>query len=824
MDHPKCNMSNKEIRFEWDILAKKRLQNWDKNDLQLAAELGKTLLERNKELEATVKYHQHVIEDKMQEIEYLTKQNGALREVNDSRMKIYEQLEVSIQDLERDKYKLALDYKAEKKITKQLHSTIESLETKVEELTRTLVDERRQADIERRYIAKQQAAAPASNDIVELTSLPSPTSATSEQERPSGTVQDVQELHHNDDTDEELIRVILLLERTQKSFAQERDKVSELEEQLMVITQENQALQKKLSQKTNNDEVKPVHQELSLLDELKQGQMCTNCLRDLADRRDENSIISANDEDDRSLYNLIEASEAPKNYCSTVYIKLSTPESNGGKIQTDGGCVANNPYRELIEKYEALLEVHRKPIQSLDSKTASGSGNNTPVESCQPQELSKRSGFGNDSHYLIGFNPPVTSERTNDNQLHGTASATATGPTRSMVIVSSDNHYRPETASSGYLDDVCNKATQTDESSRNFLCTIADGMDRFSIYEDQSAIDSRFRFSPAHRELFREIFSVLKKAAENREGGEQLPLLDDTKSDAIGMGSVVEPVTPINEMPPTDFGEDDTASFVTTSSAISEQSFAISECITRSERQKRVRKQASAIAAARQGSAVLQKESDISSKPVTNAGNGGVSYATPPSVDRTGTLQQSYEPLEYLSGRKRKSHRRSSNRTHATPGNKVSETGEQQHRPSTPQTPRGKGSRRNRYRPWNPDIHGSFGSNRVPLPRVNDDIRPVNLRWDGSSLPVPNRSPTVSSMSPSVEGANSTNTMKSKSGVSTINRYAELADDASDIVELVPSTASQRLHMLHELDLSYAEVLRRANTRQPYNVRRPKQN
>lgn len=34
-------------------------------------------------------------------------------------MKIYEQLEVSIQDLELKKYKLALDYKAEKKITKQ---------------------------------------------------------------------------------------------------------------------------------------------------------------------------------------------------------------------------------------------------------------------------------------------------------------------------------------------------------------------------------------------------------------------------------------------------------------------------------------------------------------------------------------------------------------------------------------------------------------------------------------------------------------------------------------------------------------------------------
>lgn len=38
-------------------------------DLQLAAELGKTLLERNKELEAQLKHQQTIIEDREQEIE-----------------------------------------------------------------------------------------------------------------------------------------------------------------------------------------------------------------------------------------------------------------------------------------------------------------------------------------------------------------------------------------------------------------------------------------------------------------------------------------------------------------------------------------------------------------------------------------------------------------------------------------------------------------------------------------------------------------------------------------------------------------------------------
>ena len=39
------------------------------SDLQLAAELGKTLLERNKELEGSIKDQQAVIEDQSQEIE-----------------------------------------------------------------------------------------------------------------------------------------------------------------------------------------------------------------------------------------------------------------------------------------------------------------------------------------------------------------------------------------------------------------------------------------------------------------------------------------------------------------------------------------------------------------------------------------------------------------------------------------------------------------------------------------------------------------------------------------------------------------------------------
>lgn len=51
-------------------------------------------------------------------LQYLTKQNNALREVNDTRLKIYENIEISIQDLEKQNHRLNVDNSNVKKINK----------------------------------------------------------------------------------------------------------------------------------------------------------------------------------------------------------------------------------------------------------------------------------------------------------------------------------------------------------------------------------------------------------------------------------------------------------------------------------------------------------------------------------------------------------------------------------------------------------------------------------------------------------------------------------------------------------------------------------
>lgn len=88
-----------------------------------------------------------------------------------------------------------------------------------------------------------------------------------------------------------------------------------------------------------------------------------------------------------------------------------------------------------------------------------------------------------------------------------------------------------ETSSSGFSDEMSNKATQTEGRTGSFLCSIADGEDcKFSIYDDNSPFESRFRKTPEYRQLFSEIFSVVKRAAEAKDEGEKLPLLDDSTS------------------------------------------------------------------------------------------------------------------------------------------------------------------------------------------------------------------------------------------------------------------------------------------------------
>ncbi|XP_023287132.1 cerebellar degeneration-related protein 2-like [Seriola lalandi dorsalis] len=104
------------------------------HDLQLAAELGKSLLERNRELEQGLQQMYSTNQEQLQEIEYLTKQVDLLRQVNDQHAKVYEQLDVSARELEQSNHKLVLDNRTAQQKIQGLTETVELLQTQVEEL------------------------------------------------------------------------------------------------------------------------------------------------------------------------------------------------------------------------------------------------------------------------------------------------------------------------------------------------------------------------------------------------------------------------------------------------------------------------------------------------------------------------------------------------------------------------------------------------------------------------------------------------------------------------------------------------------------------
>ncbi|KAM9844192.1 cerebellar degeneration-related protein 2 [Aulostomus maculatus] len=127
------------------------------HDLHLAAELGKTLLDRNHELEQALQEMYSTNEEQLQEIEYLAKQVDLLRQMNDQHAKVYEQLDMAARDLEQGNQRLVQDNRLAQKKIQSLTETIEVLQTHMEDL-QTQVDELKTAQAERlkREFAEQR--------------------------------------------------------------------------------------------------------------------------------------------------------------------------------------------------------------------------------------------------------------------------------------------------------------------------------------------------------------------------------------------------------------------------------------------------------------------------------------------------------------------------------------------------------------------------------------------------------------------------------------------------------------------------------------------
>lgn len=140
-------------------------------DLQLAAELGKTLLDRNTELEDSLQQMYTTNQEQLQEIEYLTKQVELLRQMNEQHAKVYEQLDVTARGLEETNQKLVADSKASQQKILSLTETIECLQANIDHL-QSQVEELKSSSQGRRSQGKcDQKSAPSFSCLKELYDL-----------------------------------------------------------------------------------------------------------------------------------------------------------------------------------------------------------------------------------------------------------------------------------------------------------------------------------------------------------------------------------------------------------------------------------------------------------------------------------------------------------------------------------------------------------------------------------------------------------------------------------------------------------------------------
>ncbi|XP_028312076.1 cerebellar degeneration-related protein 2 isoform X2 [Gouania willdenowi] len=104
------------------------------HDLRLAAELGKSLLSKNHDLEQALQQMYSTNQEQLQEIEYLTRQMDLLRHMNDHHAKVYEQLDISTRDLEHSNKTLLQENRLAQQKIHSLTQIIEGLQTQTEDL------------------------------------------------------------------------------------------------------------------------------------------------------------------------------------------------------------------------------------------------------------------------------------------------------------------------------------------------------------------------------------------------------------------------------------------------------------------------------------------------------------------------------------------------------------------------------------------------------------------------------------------------------------------------------------------------------------------
>lgn len=354
-------------------------QDWYETDLQLAAELGKTLLERNQELEETVRQQQLLIEEQEQELQHLSRQAASLREVNESRLKIYEQLEQNVAELEKSNQRLQQESRADKKRIRSLSTSVDVLEKKCEEL-QELADSLRPRDAQEHIEACGQNApledTPSAHCIVPSGNPSGDTDFLGFEESPFGT---------------ELVRLRCSLSRLKCQLSKEQETREELQTEVDNLVQENMRLQEEvLASQEREHQCLNLQMEMDILEDDK--RLCSNCrLLNRLDRCEEPEE-ELSELDHFSMVQLKDGLVVYGDQGSLPEITESRPvaQSQDAESQVSLLSELDAQYRLLIDKYEALLDARCRSL-GLDGPAAEPTWAST--KSASPISAVKKSDY-----------------------------------------------------------------------------------------------------------------------------------------------------------------------------------------------------------------------------------------------------------------------------------------------------------------------------------------------------------------------------------------------------------------------------------------------
>ncbi|KAK2185293.1 hypothetical protein NP493_241g06042 [Ridgeia piscesae] len=375
---------------------------WYENDLQLAAQLGKSLLDRNRQLEAELRLSQQTQVDQAKEIQLLVKQLDVLRNVNESRMRIYEEVDRHSQIQEKKNEELLQDVKTCTQRIHELTDEVSSLEERYEEAQLT-IDELKSERNVRQKRPQRTWSVPSlpekgCDDTDGLTSY-----ARFDQQ----IIEKDEQRRRNDH-----IRQLKLQLHTEKT------RRCNLEKELDILVQENQSLAgDREVYEAQSQRVLQLERDLETA-QLNSEQLCKKCGRQTADVTggDSGELLEhdLNDLKDiphgellrlknggsaygsRESLNLIglETEDGIGEVCSFLIDAKQSPDSPSALSNDDGGKNIDSvsilgeleeQYRKLVKKYEAVIEVKNKTRESRDVDTETNPEPTTSGE--KPREL-----------------------------------------------------------------------------------------------------------------------------------------------------------------------------------------------------------------------------------------------------------------------------------------------------------------------------------------------------------------------------------------------------------------------------------------------------